>query len=72
MAGRSPRHEERGNFDVPTRLRLLEGDVDNQDDVVKEINQRLARNNQLLVGILISVTTASLLMLVNVLLLGAK
>lgn len=67
-----PRTESRTGFDLPGRVRLLEGDMDKNDEVVSEINQRLARNNQLLVGILISVTTASLLMLVNILVLGAK
>lgn len=66
------RQESRASFDQPTRLRLLEGDMDSNDEVVKEINNRLARNNQLLVGILISVTTASILMLINVLALGGR
>lgn len=66
------RNEARMGFDDPSRIRLLEGDMDKNEEVVKEINQRLARNNQLLVGILISVTTASILMLVNILALGGR
>lgn len=68
----SSRTENRAGFDEAGRIRLLEGDMDSNDSVVKEINNRLARNNQLLVGILISVTTASILMLVNILALGGR
>lgn len=66
----SSRHDARKDFDVPGRLRLLEGDMDIHEETLKEINAGLRRNNQLLVGILISVTTASILLVINVLTLG--
>ena len=64
------RHEARKDFDVPGRLRLLEGDMDSHEETLKDIREGLRRNNQLLVGILVSVTTASILLVVNVLALG--
>lgn len=64
------RHESRKGFDTDGRLRLLEGDMDTHEETLKEINAGLRRNNQLLVGILISVTTASILLVINVLTLG--
>lgn len=64
------RHAERQGFDTETRLRLIEGDLDTQDETLAKILNRMERSNQLLTGLLISVTTASILMLINVLALG--
>ena len=66
------RSNEREGFDVPTRLRLIEGDLDNHDNVIKTFTQKMDKNNQLLVGILVAVTTASILLVINIIALGSK
>jgi hypothetical protein len=58
------RYQERQGFDTETRLRLIEGDLDTHDQLMEKMVSKLERNNQLLVGILISITTACILMVV--------
>lgn len=73
----APRSQERSDFDVPVRLRLLENDADDaeahglalQEKVtadVAAIRDEVTGVKKLLVGILVSVTTASILMAINI------
>lgn len=55
---------ERQGFDTDTRLRLIEADLDTHDNLMEKMVSKLERNNQLLVGILISITTACILMVI--------
>lgn len=71
MSPRTSRVEARQGADVPTRLRLLETDADSLESDVSSLeqmlNRRLGRQTAVLMGILISVTTASILLALNLL-----
>lgn len=54
------------------RIRLLESDMDTSDENMRGIRDDLAGVKKILVGILVSVTTASILLVVNVLVIGSK
>lgn len=55
---------ERQGLDDPTRLRLIEADLDTHEELMAKVVSKMERNNQLLVGILISITTACILMVI--------
>ena len=60
------RVEARKDFDERTRLRLVEGDLDTIDTELHVTNDRLNKILWALVGLLISVTTASILLAINI------
>jgi tetrahydromethanopterin S-methyltransferase subunit G len=49
-------------FDVPQRLHLVELDLDAHDEVFQEIRSELGRMKGIMLGILISTTTAALML----------
>jgi hypothetical protein len=59
------RTAERRSEDVPTRLLLLEGDADRTDTQLTEMNDRIGKMLWAMVGILISTTTAAVLLALN-------
>lgn len=59
------RVEARRDFDDGTRLRLVEGDLDKMDAELVEIRKVLNKILWAVVGLLISVTTASILLVLN-------
>ena len=70
------RNQERAPFELPVRVALLEGDVDSVDDRhiqfvldVRSSQDKLAESidsvKRVLVGILVSVTTASIFLAIN-------
>lgn len=66
MADRQNRVESRSRFDEATRISLVEGDLDTFDDRLGETNQKLDKILWALVGLLISVTTACILLVIQV------
>lgn len=66
MADRQSRVESRSRFDEATRISLVEGDLDTFDDRLGETNQKLDKILWALVGLLISVTTACILLVIQV------
>jgi len=60
------RKDEREGFEVPTRVQLLETDMDTNDKEKESIRNELRALRMVLIGILVSVTTASVLLAVNV------
>jgi hypothetical protein len=63
------RSEEREGFDVPVRLRLMEGDVDRLEkslvDGMTSVDQRLGKIMWALVGLLISVCTTCIVLVLT-------
>lgn len=62
---RLSRTEERKGFTTPARLTLLEGDLDSNDSELTAVNEKLARILWAMIGILISTSTASILLALN-------
>lgn len=63
----------RAGFDVPTRLKLLEDDVDTIDGRLDELVSGQKRITQMLVGVLISVATGAIMLAINLIVqAGAK
>ncbi len=60
MSTRVRRKEE--GFDIPQRLHLVETDLDEHDDIFGEIRSELGRMKGIMLGILISTTTAALML----------
>lgn len=60
------RVENRKSFDSGTRLSLVEGDLDQFDNELHTTNERLSKILWALVGLLISVTTACVLLAINI------
>lgn len=71
MADRS-RQETRKNFTDPQRIGLLEDDVDEFHSDLSDVVSELSSIKKLLVGVLVSVTTASILLVVNIMTLGGR
>lgn len=65
------RTEERRSFDQAVRVSLLEGDMDHFEDGFTAFRSELDAIRKILIGILVSVTTASLLLAVNVIVVGS-
>ncbi len=70
MARRESRTDQRRGFTVETRIALVEADADEHDEAVAAVNAKLDRFQGILVGILITLTTASVLMALNLVLNG--
>ena len=63
------RNTHRGNINDPLiRVGLLETDVDGIDAELALLREAMSTNTRLLTGILVSVTTASVLMALNLIL----
>lgn len=56
---------DRSDFDTPVRLRLVEGDLDKADENLAQMNDRIGKMLWALLGILISTTTAAILLALN-------
>lgn len=69
MARRESRTDERKGFQVPVRVQLLEGDMDAHEDHVSaelaNFRAKLDRFQGILIGILVTLTTASVLLALN-------
>lgn len=65
MSGPRARAEERRHFDADTRLTLLEGDADEQERATEAFDAKLNKILWALVSLLIMVTTAAILLAVN-------
>lgn len=59
------RAEKRTGIEIPHRLRLVEDDLDKHDENFRELRDELGKIKGILVGILVSVTTAALLLAIN-------
>jgi cell division protein FtsX len=59
----------RSDFDMPVRMRLVEGDLDTLEEGQEKLVAALDGIRKVLIGVLVSVTTASVLLAVNVLVL---
>lgn len=79
----APRQQARQGFDANGRIRLLEDDADDMEAAgvrleaaiqaaKSEMQSELDGVKKILVGILISVTTASILLVVNILVIGSR
>lgn len=64
------RTSERREFDMPGRMRLVESDLDTLEEGQKELVAALDGIRKVLIGVLVSVTTASVLLAVNVMVMG--
>lgn len=69
---RANRVEQRRDFDQTTRLRLIENDVDDIEVDLATFGDKLDRIQRLLTGILASTTAASILLAVNVIVIGGQ
>lgn len=66
------RSEQRAGMSVPTRVRLVESDLDTLEEGQERLVAALDGIRKVLIGVLVSITTASCLLALNVLLLGGK
>ena len=66
------RAQERASESEITRIRLLEADVDEMEHGIARLNDRLARINTTLIGILISLATGAVLLAINILVVSAQ
>ena len=57
---------ERREYEVPVRLSLLEHDQDTLESALKELRNELKAMRTVMVGILISIATASVLLAINI------
>jgi len=62
---------DRTGFDDKSRLTLLESDADKHDELFENLERRMAKIQAILVSILVSVSTASILLALN-LVVGGK
>lgn len=67
------RAQDRADFDLSIRLRLLEQDLDQQDEALDKVDgalekmrEELKGQSRILIGILVSVATAAILLAVNI------
>lgn len=59
------RQTERKDMEVPTHLILIDKDLDDQEFDITELSSRLDKIMWALIGILISTTTAAILLALN-------
>lgn len=52
-------------LDQPTRLQLVENDLDDHDEMFRELKSELARIKGIMIGILVSTSTAAIMLAVN-------
>ena len=64
------RTSERRDFDLPGRMRLVETDLDTLEEGQAKLVAALDGIRKVLIGVLVSVTTASVLLAVNVMVMG--
>ena len=56
---------ERADMPDPVRLRLIESDLDDHDDDFDKLGAELAKIKGIMIGILVSTTTAAILLAIN-------
>ena len=59
------RAQERTGFDMTVRMSLTEGDLDRMDAVLGELNDRMGKVLWAMVGLLISVATTCIVILIT-------
>lgn len=62
------RTQERQNFDTPTRICLLETDMDKDDEEKATIRAELKGIGRIMVGLLVALSTTSIMLAANVVL----
>jgi hypothetical protein len=65
MGGRA---QDRTSYALDTRVSLLEGDLDKQDQQLEDFHSEVRAMRMILVGLLISISTASVLLALNLVL----
>jgi len=66
------RSEQRRDFTMETKVRLLESDADTFEATMMEIRHEMAGQTKVMIGILISLVTAALVLTVNVIVIGTS
>lgn len=66
------RATDRQGMPQATRLSLVERDLDSMEEGMRALDQRLGNLGKILVGMLVSVTTACILLAVNVIVIGSR
>lgn len=61
------RSSERSDFSEIVRIRLLENDVDEQETDIRQVIEEFKSMKNILIGFLVSLTTASILLAANLL-----
>ena len=56
------RARRKGEFDIPQRVHLVEVDLDDHDEQFRALMAKLGRMQGILVGILVSTTTAAIML----------
>lgn len=64
------RIEERSTFEIPVRVTLLEGDADKGEGALEAFRLELRGIRNVMVGLLISVSTGAVLLAVNLMVSG--
>ncbi len=62
----SPRHDARKDFDVSTRIALIEADVDEFEVALAALANELGGIRKVLIGLLVSISTACVLLAINI------
>lgn len=62
---RTARTISRAGWELPVRVGLLEADADEHDNVLDQMNERIGKMLWAMVGILVSTTTAAILLALN-------
>lgn len=65
VAARQPRRVQWAELDPPTVWRLVADDLDENERDHNQIWKQMENTNKLLIGILVSTTTASILLAIN-------
>lgn len=60
------RREARETFDTPTRVRLVEDDLDQFAEALTGLKTELSALRAVLVGVLVSVTTAAIMLAISI------
>ena len=59
------RTEQRSSFDLGVRVQLIEAELDENDGHLDRLRSEIAATRQVLTGILIAVTVASVMLAIN-------
>lgn len=62
---RTARTVARSTWEIPVRVGLLEADADEHDNVLEQMNERIGKMLWAMIGILVSTTTAAVLLALN-------